>query len=339
MKRLTGLKVAAVAAALTLSMTACGGSGSTPATSAADGGTSAAADSGAKKKIEILQFVTIDALDDANKGFLKGLADNGYPADKIQVDQLNPAADAANTQQMANTIAQAKPDLVFAIATPAAQAVANVVKDTPILFTAVTDPVDAKLVKSLDAPGGMVTGTSDKNPVKEQLELLKKLKPEAKSVGIVYSSSEPNSAAQVQWAKDAAGELGLEIKEQSISASSEVSQAASALNVDAYYVPTDNAVVSSIAALMKVAESRKALVIGAEAGTVKAGAVATVGINYEKLGEQTGAMAAKVLNGEAKPESMPVETQTEYDTYVNEKAASNIGLTVPADVLSSATKY
>lgn len=330
MKKITGLKVAAAAATLALSLSACGGGSST--------GASSAGGDGAKKKIEILQFVTHAALDSTNKGFVKGLADNGFPADKVEITQQNAAGDAPNNTQMATKISQGKPDLVFAIATPSAQAVANAVKSTPVLFTAVTDPVGAKLVKSEEAPGANVTGTSDRNPVKEQLELLKKLKPDAKTVGIVYSSAEPNSAVQVQWAKDAAVGLGLTIEEKAISASSEVSQAASSLNVDAIYVPTDNAVVSGLASLVKVAESKKTLVLGAEAGTVKAGAVATVGINYEKLGEQTGAMAAKILKGEAKPADMPVETQSEYDVYVNEKAAKNIGLTIPADVLSSAVE-
>lgn len=331
MKRITGLKIAAAAATLALSLSACGG-GSTTAASSSGGS------DGGKKKIEVLQFVTHAALDATNKGFVKGLADNGFPADKVEITQQNAAGDAPNNTQMAAKISQSKPDLVFAIATPSAQAVANIVKDAPILFTAVTDPVGAKLVKSEEAPGGNVTGTSDRNPVKEQLELLKKLKPDAKTVGIVYSSAEPNSAVQVQWAKDAASGLGLTIEEKAISASSEVSQAASSLNVDAIYVPTDNAVVSGLASLVKVAESKKTLVIGAEAGTVKAGAVATVGINYEKLGEQTGAMAAKILKGEAKPADMPVETQAEYEVYINEKAAKNIGLTIPADVLSSAAE-
>lgn len=332
MKKITGLKIAAAAATLALSLSACGGA-STPA-----GGSSAGGGEGGKKKVEILQYVTHAALDATNKGFIKGLADNGFPADKVEITQQNAAGDAPNNTQMAAKISQGKPDLVFAIATPSAQAVANIVKSAPVLFTAVTDPVGAKLVKSEEAPGGNVTGTSDRNPVKEQLELLKKLKPEAKTVGIVYSSAEPNSAVQVQWAKDAASGLGLTIEEKAISASSEVSQAASSLNVDAIYVPTDNAVVSGLASLVKVAESKKTLVIGAEAGTVKAGAVATVGINYEKLGEQTGAMAAKILKGEAKPADMPVETQSTFEVYVNEKAAKNIGLTIPEDVLSSAVE-
>ncbi|MDR2254835.1 MAG: ABC transporter substrate-binding protein [Arthrobacter sp.] len=330
MKRFTGLKVAAAAAALVLTATACGNGGST--------GSSSSGDAGAKKKIEILQFVTHDALDATNKGFLKGLEANGFPADSLEINQLNGAGDNSNVTQMATKISQSNPDLVFAIATPAAQAVANTVKTAPILFTAVTDPVGAKLVKSLEAPGGNVTGTSDANPVKEQLELIKQLKPEAKTVGIVYSSAESNSAVQVEWAKAAAAELGLTIEAKGISASSEVSQAASSLNVDAIYVPTDNAVVSAMASLVKVAEANKTLVIGAEAGTVKAGAVATVGINYEKLGEQTGVMASKILKGEAKPESMPVETQTEYDVYINETAAKNIGLTLPADLVAKAVE-
>lgn len=330
MKRFAGLKVAAVTAALALSLTACA-SGGTPAASGSG-------DAGAKKSIEVLQYVTHPSLDATNKGFIKGLADNGFPADKVDIKQNNAAGDASNNSQIAANFATSKADLIFTIATPSAIAVAQSVKTTPVLFTAVTDPVGAKLVKSLEAPGANITGTSDANPVKEQLELLKQLKPDAKTVGIVYSSSEANSAVQVQWAKDAAGALGLTIEEKAITASSEVPQAVSSLNVDAIYVPTDNAVVSNLAGLIKAAEAKKTLVIAAEGDSVKAGAVATVGINYEKLGEQTGAMAAKILKGEAKPADMAVETQTTYDIYVNEKAAANIGLTIPADVLAKAAQ-
>lgn len=336
MKRYAPLKAVAAAAALALTLTACGNSGGGTGASGSSGGASGGGDG--VKNVQVLQFVTHPALDATNKGFIKGLEANGFGADKVRITQNNAAGEASNTSQMATKISQENPDLVFAIATPAAQALANVVKTQPVVFTAVTDPVGAKLVKSLEAPGANVTGTSDANPVKEQLELLKKIKPDAKTVGIVYSSGESNSAIQVQWAKDAGAELGLEIKESAISASSEVSQAVSSLDVDAVYIPTDNAVVSAMAAVAKVAESKKLLVMGAEAGTVKSGAVATVGINYEKLGEQTGAMAAKILKGEAKPADMPVETQTKYDVYVNETAAKASGVTIPQDVIDSAVE-
>ena len=201
------------------------------------------------------------------------------------------------------------------------------VTDTPILFTAVTDPVSADLVESLEAPGGNATGTSDANPVKEQLALIKRLDPEAKTVGIVYSSGEVNSEVQVEWAKEAAVELGLEIKEAAVSTSGEVQQAAESLDVDAFYVPTDNNVVSALESIIQVAETKKILTIAAEGDSVARGTVATYGISYYDLGYQTGEMAVKILKGEAEPATMPVETQTDLQLYLNKGAAARMGVT------------
>jgi len=227
---------------------------------------------------------------------------------------------------------------VLAVATPSAQAAAQAITNIPVLFSAVTDPVDAKLVASNEAPGANVTGTSDMNPVDEQLQLLKDLVPDAKKVGIVYSSGEANSAVQVKMAKEAAKGLGLTIEEAAVSASSEVQQAASSLDVDAYYVPTDNAVVSALEGLLQVAEKNKVPVISADGESVKRGATATYGINYEKLGEQTAAMAVKLLKGEAEPASMPVETISEVDLYLNEDAAKKAGIEFTDEMKSEAVE-
>ncbi|MDX5400145.1 MAG: ABC transporter substrate-binding protein, partial [Actinomycetes bacterium] len=206
----------------------------------------------------------------------------------------------------------------------------------PILFTAVTDPVSADLVDSLEAPGGNATGTSDANPVMEQLELVKRLNPDATTVGIVYSSGEVNSQVQVDWAKDAAAELGLEIVEAAISTSAEVQQAAESLDVDAFYVPTDNTVVSALESVIQVAEDKQILTIAAEGDSVARGTVATYGIDYYQLGYQTGEMAVKILRGEADPASMPVETQSDLQLYLNLAAAERMGVTIPEDLLAEA---
>ena len=333
MKSFTALKLVALAASGALALTACGGS--TGDETSGNGG--AAADG--PVKIGTIQYVSHPSLDAVTKGFKKGMEEAGYTGDKISYDDNNAQGDQATNASIVGKLASDSDiDLVLAIATPSAQAAAQSITSIPVLFSAVTDPVDAKLVASNEAPGANVTGTSDKNPVKEQLELLKKIKPDAKTVGIVYSSGEVNSGVQVQWAKDAAAELGLTIEEKAISASSEVQQAASGLNVDAFYVPTDNAVVSALEGLLQTAQDKKIPVISADGESVKRGATATYGLNYEKLGEQTAAMAVKLLKGEAKPETMPVETITKVELYLNTTAAEKIGLTFPADMLSEAAE-
>jgi len=317
MKSFTAMKFAAIAAAGALALTACGGSG--------DGGTAAGGDDAVK--IGISQFVSHPSLDAVVTGFKAGMEEAGYTGDKIEYDMNNAETDqATNTSIAGKLAADSDIDLVLAVATPSAQAAAQAITNVPVLFSAVTDPVDAKLVASSEAPGANVTGTSDMNPVDEQLQLLKDLVPDAKKVGIVYSSGEANSAVQVKMAEEAAKSLGLTIEKAAVSASSEVQQAASSLDVDAYYVPTDNAVVSALEGLLQVAEKNNVPVISADGESVKRGATATYGINYEKLGEQTAAMAVKILKGEAEPATLPVETISEVDLYLNEKAAKKVGV-------------
>jgi putative tryptophan/tyrosine transport system substrate-binding protein len=321
-KRSTMFGLGAGLLATTLLVSACGSSASSEG-NAAEGATESV-------EIGISQIISHPSLDAANEGFKKALADNGYvEGETVTYDEQNAQGDQATATSIAGKFASDKKDLILAIATPTAQAAVQAIVDTPILFTAVTDPVSADLVESMDAPGSNVTGTSDRNPVEEQLALVKELNPDAKSVGIVYSSGEVNSGVQVEWAKEAGKKLGLEIKEAAISNSTEVQQAAESLDVDAFYVPTDNAVVSALESLIQVAESKKVLTIAAEGDSVKRGTVATYGINYEKLGYQTGEMAVKILKGEAEPASMPVETQTELELYVNTAAAKRTGVTLP----------
>jgi putative ABC transport system substrate-binding protein len=331
-KTRTALRAGALLAVSALALTACGdsGSGGGATTGGSGEGTEAPAQS---YNIGISQFVTHPSLDAARKGFEEGLDKAGLD---VTLDVQNAQSDQATANTIAGTFASSKPDLILAIATPSAQTVAQAISDTPILFTAVTDPVSAKLVNSLEAPGANVTGTSDANPVLEQLTLLTELDPEAKRVGIVYSSGEVNSQVQVEWAKEAAAELGLEIKEATVSNSSEVQQAANSLDVDAFYVPTDNAVVSALESLLGVAQTQKIPVIAAEGDSVERGAVATYGLNYEKLGAQTAEMAVRILTEDADPATMPVETQTELELYVNPTAAEAMGVEIPQSMLDEA---
>lgn len=329
MKRFMATKFAALAAAGALALSACG----------QDGGSSGGVPEGETVKIGIAQYVSHPSLDAVVTGFKEGMSEAGYDAGSVEYDFANAQADqATNTSIVGKFAADSDMDLVLAVATPTAQAAAQSISNIPVVFSAVTDPVAAKLVDSLEAPGGNVTGTSDKNPVLEQLQLLKELAPDAKNVGIVYSSGEVNSASQVTWAKEAAAELGLSIKEAAISAPSEVQQAANSLDVDAYYVPTDNAVVSALEGLLQTAQSKKVPVIAADGESVERGATATYGINYEKLGKQTAAMAAKLLKGEAEAKSMPVETLTDVDLYINEGAAKKVGIEIPAELKEKAAE-
>ncbi len=293
-----------------------------------------------KVNIGIIQIAEHPALDSARKGFLDALADKGYvQGQNLVVDYQNAQGEQANLQTIAKKFVQEKSNLVLAIATPSAVAMANETTEIPILITAVTDPVSAKLVKSNAKPDTNVTGTNDMNPVADQLKLIKEIVPTAKKVGIIYNSSEVNSQVQVDVADKAAPGLGLELVKVTVTASSEVMQAAQSMRgrVDAIYIPTDNMVVSSLAAVIKVAEDNKIPVFGAESNTVESGALATVGIDYYKLGRMTGEMALRVLKGE-KPQDMAIQQQAGSDLILNLKAAQNMGVTVPEAVTARASK-
>lgn len=289
-------------------------------------------------KIGISQLVQHPALDSACEGFIEALKEAGYEDGKnIKIDMQNAQGDVTNAQTIARKFADEKVDMILAIATPAAQAAANVTKDIPILITAVTDPVMAGLAESLDKPGNNVTGTTDMNPVSEQIKLIKDLVPNVKNVGILYNSGEINSKVQVDMAKEAADSLNLNIVEATVSNSSEVNQAAQSLlgRVDAIYVPTDNTIVSAIGAVIKVANDNKIPVIGSERGQVDAGAIATKGIDYKELGRQTGQIAVKIIKGK-KPQDIPIEGSKVVTLIVNQKAAETIDLTIPKGILDKA---
>ncbi|MFY0545279.1 ABC transporter substrate-binding protein [Brevibacillus sp. H7] len=319
-----------------LSVTACGQQSST----APDNQNTPAASS-KQVKVGIVQIVEHPALDAAREGFIAQMAKNGYEKDKQVVYDVQSAQGEMNTAiQIAQKFQGDKVDLILAIATPTAQAAAQTTKEIPIVFTAVTDPVAAGLVKSMEKPEGNVTGTTDMNPVEEQLALVKELKPEAKTVGIIYNSGEVNSKVQVDAAKAVADKLGLTIQEAAITSPTEVKQAAESMvgKVDAFYVPTDNMVVSSISAVLAVAEAQKIPVVAGEENSVKSGAIATYGIDYGKLGEQTADMAVKILKGEAKPADMAVEKQAEMKLVINKKAAEKMGVTIPQAMLDRAAE-
>lgn len=289
-------------------------------------------------KIGISQFVEHPALDAARKGFIDGLKEAGFEEGKNVTFELeNAQADFPTTQTIASKFVGEKVDMILAIATPSAQSAANATKDIPILITAVTDPVSAGLAKSLEKPDTNVTGTTDMNPIKEQLQLLKQILPNAKNVGILYNAAEANSKVQVDIAKKAAEELGLTIHEATVANSSEVNQAVQSIagKVDAIYAPTDNTVASSIGAVVKVCNDAKIPVIAAERGMVDGGALATLGIDYYLLGKQTGKVAARVLNGE-KPGDIPIEGSKDLKLIINKKSADTLGIKIPDELMSKA---
>ncbi|KAE8765260.1 ABC transporter substrate-binding protein [Georgenia thermotolerans] len=329
MKRSTTSILTAALAATALTLSACS-SGSKADTDAAGGKQDAV-------EIGITQIVSHTSLDAAREGFKKALAENGYvEGENVTYDEKNAQGDQATATSIANKFASDGKDLVLAIATPTAQAAAQAITDIPILITAVTEPAEAGLVDSWEAPGGNITGTSDLNAVEEQLSLVKELAPEAKTVGVVYSSGEVNSQVQVDLAEEAAKKLGLTLKLSTITASGEVQQAANSLDVDAFYVPTDNNVVSALDAVLQVAETKQVPVIVGEGDSVANGGVATYGFDYEQLGYQTGLMAVKILKDGADPAEMPVEKPTDLQLYVNPAAAERMGVTIPQKLLDSA---
>lgn len=242
-----------------------------------------------QKVVGIVQLVEHDALDAANKGFRDALKERGYEEGKnLKIDNQNAQADQSNLQNIGQRFVSNHVDLIYAIATPAAQTVANLTKDIPIVGSAITDYVGAKLVKSNDVPGGNVTGTSDMNPIKDQVDLLIKLCPNAKTIGCVYTSSEVNSEIQFKAMKEYAESKGLKVEAATISNVNDIQQAAQSLvgKVDAFYLPTDNVIASSMPTLISVTEAAKKPVICGESNMVKAGGLATYGVDYYELGRQ-----------------------------------------------------
>ncbi len=301
-------------------------------------GCSNQAGSDKKVKVGIIQIVEHPALDAAREGFIEKLSEEGYKeGENVVYDYQNAQGDMSTAQTIAKQFAYDELDLILAIATPTAQAVANSVKDTPIFITAVTDPKEAGLVESFDKPGANLTGTSDLTPVKQQLQLLLKLDSKVKKVGILYNAGESNSVVQAKLAQKAAKDLGIKLIPATVSASNEVYQSAQSLvgRVDAIYIPTDNTVVSAIQSVVKVAEENDLPLIVGESNSVESGGLATVGINYYQLGKQTGRMAVEVLNG-ADPAVMPIEYQKETDMMINLKAAKEMGVQIPEKLIEEA---
>lgn len=314
------MKTAAVAAMVSAALTGCGEDKKAEA----------------PKTIGIVQLVEHDALDAANRGITDALKERGVT---MEIDRQNAQADQSNLRNIAQRFVSHNYPLIFAIATPAAQTVANATSTTPIVATAVTDFAVAKLVKDNNKPGTNVTGSSDMNPIAAQTELLLKLVPNAKTVGTIYNSSEINSQLQIDILRKELEKHGVVLAEATISSVNDIQQAAQSLvgKVDVMYVPTDNVVASSMPTLYRVTQAAKLAVVAGEAGMVRSGATATVAVDYYNLGKIAGNMGADILEGKAKPQDMPIRYQTEFKVVLNEPVVKELGLTVPEDVAKNVT--
>jgi putative ABC transport system substrate-binding protein len=292
-------------------------------------------------KIGITQIVEHPSLDATREGFKDALADQGYvEGENITYDYQNAQGDMSTAQTIATNFGQDKLDLILSIATPTSQAVVNNIKDVPILISAVTDPVGAGLVESLEKPGSNVTGTSDLTPVGEQFKLFKQLDPDIETVGIMYNSGEGNSVYLAEVAEEKADELGLELVKGTVTASSEVYQTAQSLvgRVDAIYIPTDNTVISAVQSVIKVANENDLPLVVADNNSVEAGALATMGIDYYELGRRTGEMAVRILEEGTAPKDIPVERIQQGKLMINLNAAEKMNVEVPQDLIDKADK-
>ncbi|MCY6369067.1 ABC transporter substrate-binding protein [Clostridium ganghwense] len=296
------------------------------------------------KKIGITQIVEHPALDSAREGFIQALKDKNYvDGQNIKIDFQNAQGDMPTTQTIADKFVNDDVDLILAIATSSAQASYNATqksnKDIPIVITAVTDPVKAGIVKSMDNPGTNVTGTSDAAPMDGQFKLIKKIVPSSKKIGIVYNTSEVNSEVQVDEAKKVAANFGFEIITQGITSENEIPQALEAVldKIDVLYVIKDNMVASAMPTVTRKCFAKKIPVIGSESAHVKAGAIATEGIDYKKLGYETGLKAVQILEGKT-PSEIPVETQKESTIVINQDAVKKLNIKIPEDISSKAEK-
>ena len=316
---------AVVAVTTALALTACGSSSTNTTTD----DKSAESTDDTTYKIGVLQLTQHAALDKANEGFIAALDESGI---KYEVDQQNASGEQSACQTIAEKLVNDGNDLIYAIATPAAQAVAGVTSEIPIVLSAVTDPAESGLVASNDAPGGNVTGTSDLTPVKEQIELLKQILPDAKTVGILFCSSESNSEIQAAMARKACEANGLEHIDFTVSSSNEIQTVVESMvgKVDVIYAPTDNTIAAGMPTVSMIATDNGLPIICGEQGMVDAGGLATYGIDYYQLGYMAGQMAVEILRDGADPATMPIGylSADQCELSVNDETAAALGIDV-----------
>lgn len=282
-------------------------------------------------RIGISQFITHQSLDATREGFVDELVKQGYvEGENIEIDFQNAQGEQRNLKTISQQLAESS-DVVLAIATPSAQSLANTTQTTPVIFSAVTDPVSAKLVESREHPGGNVTGTSDQSSdaISTQINLIKKVLPKAKTIGILYTQSEPNSVVQKDEAKRLLEEKGFTVVEKTILDSNNVKAAAESLmtEVDMVFVPTDNVISSTMETVKQVSIKHKVPVFGGSTEMVALGGLYNYGTNYEELGRQTARMLVRVLRGE-KPENIAVELPEKLELHTNQEMADALGIDI-----------
>ncbi|MGU7877409.1 tryptophan ABC transporter substrate-binding protein [Streptococcus suis] len=293
-----------------------------------------------KVKIGVLQFVTHDSLDEIYKGIKAGLEEGGYSTtDNLDIDFMNAEADQSQVQTMSKKLVDNGNELLIGIATPAAQGLANATTELPIIMGAVTDPVGANLVKDLKNPGGNITGVSDQTPVADAISLIKQITPEAKTIGVLYSSNEDNSKIQVAEFKAAAEEAGYTVLEYAVASSNELAATVEVATnkADVLFTPVDNTVASAFSTVVSVANKTKTPIFTSVEDMVEGGGIASVTLSQYDLGVATGKMAAKILDG-ANPADTPVQIFNEGTVVVNQKVAKELGITLSDDVISKASK-
>ena len=289
------------------------------------------------------QFAEHGSLDNCREGFLEGLEEEGIKeGDNLKVEVKNAMADTATNAQIADSFVSDNMDLICAIATPSAQSAYNAAmdKDIPVVYTAVTDPVAAELADKDGNPVGNVTGTSDTLPVEEQLKMIREMMPDAKTIGILYTTSEANSVSAIATYESLVDKYGFTLETKGISQTSEIALATDDLltKVDCITNLTDNTVVASLPTILEKANEKGIPVFGSEIEQVKIGCLAAEGIDYIQLGKQTGKIAAQILKGEKKASEIPYEIISEPGFYVNTKVAENLGIEVPSDLADSAVE-
>lgn len=278
--------------------------------------------------VGVLTFIDHESLTAASDGFIDALADNGYvDGDTIEIEKLSAQGSQANLNPMAEQIVKDK-DMVLSLGTNTTQALANVEQETPIIFTAVTDPLDAGLVESQEAPGGNITGTSDYMPVDKQIDLLLSIDPDAQAVGVIYNASEPNSAIQAEEAIRLIEEAGLEAVVTTVTSTNDVQQNLTSIidDIDLLYAPTDNTIAGTIPTVKDITIEHQVPSVLGSPEMVMEGGLTTYSVDYHSLGYQAGELAVKILSGSAEPASTAYENAAELILVVNEEVAEALGI-------------
>ena len=328
-----------------MALTGCGGNAqeTTAAGTTASGTEAQQAEAEGSYTIGIGQFADHGSLDNCREGFLQGLAEAGIvEGENLTVNYDNANSDGSMATQINQSYVGGDVDLICAIATPMAQAAYAATRNTdiPVIYTAVTDPAAAELVDAEGMPVGNITGTSDKLPVSEQLDMIRQILPEAKKLAIMYTTSEANSESSVAEYQQLAGDYGFEINAVGVSTAADIPLAADSMLADCDVVTmiTDNTVVASLPVILAKAKAKNIPVFGSEIEQVRIGCLAAMGLDYVELGKQTGQMAAKILKGEAVAQEMPYEQIAGAAFYGNTAVAEQLGITIPENLVSSATE-